>query len=54
METIKQEAKNGITHNGENVPTWVTLVNDKLEMAIKKAAYKYMLPEEEVRRIVYS
>lgn len=54
METVKQEAKTGITHNNENVPAWVTLVNDKLEMAIKKAAYKYMLPEEEVRRIVYS
>lgn len=54
METIKQEAKTGITHNGEQVPAWVALVNDRLEMAIKKAAYKYMLPEEEVRKIVYS
>jgi hypothetical protein len=54
METTKQEAKNGITYNNENVPAWVTLVNDKLEVAIKKAAYKYMMTEEEVRRIVYS
>jgi hypothetical protein len=54
METIRQEGKNGITHNGEHVPAWVTLVNEKLEMAIKKAAFKYMLPEEEVRKIVYS
>ncbi len=52
METEKQEGKTGITHNGENVPAWVTLVNEKLEMAIKKAAYKYMLSEEDVRKIV--
>jgi hypothetical protein len=29
----------------------VTLVNEKLELAIKKAAYKCMIPEEEVRKI---
>jgi hypothetical protein len=54
IESIKQEGKTGITHNGENVPAWVMLANEKLEMAIKKAAYKYMIPEEEVRRIIYS
>lgn len=53
METAKQEAKNEITHN-EQLPAWVTLVNEKLELAIKKAAYKYMMTEEEVRKIVYS
>jgi hypothetical protein len=54
METVNQEAKNGITHNNENVPALVTLVNEKLEMAIKRAAYKYMMTEEEMRRIIYS
>lgn len=54
METVKQEAKSGITHNDERLPPWVALINDKLEMAIKKAAYKYMMPEEEVRKIIYS
>lgn len=54
METIKQGGKTGITHNGENVPAWVMLVSEKLEMAIKKAAYKYMIAEEEVRRTIYS
>ena len=34
----KQEAKNGITHNNENVPASVNLVNERLEMAIKKGA----------------
>jgi len=46
METIKQEGKTGITHNGENVPACVTLVNEKLEMAIKKVVYKYMIPRK--------
>lgn len=46
--------KNKITNNNENVLAWVTLVNEKLELAIKKAAYKYMMTEEEVRKIVYS
>jgi hypothetical protein len=31
----------------------VAPVNEELEMAIKKAAYKYMMTEEEVRKIVY-
>ena len=54
MEIVKQEGKTGITHSGEHVPAWVTLVNEKLEMAIKKAAYKHMMPEEEVGKIIYS
>jgi hypothetical protein len=30
------------------------MVNEKLEMAIRKAARKYMMEEGEVRRIVYT
>lgn len=54
MQPVKHETKNENTHNNENVPAWVTMVNEKLETAIKKAAYKYMIPEEEVRRIILS
>jgi len=54
METVKQEGKSWITHNDERLLPWVALINEKLDLAIKKAAYKYMLPEEKVRKIVYS
>jgi hypothetical protein len=54
MEPLQNAAKTGFMHNIEQVPAWVVLVNEKLQVAIKKAAHKYMMTKEEMRGIVYS